>query len=116
MCGLVAAGNQPAHFFSLKMPPAAAGYRVSQNTPIGKKGWNGLHRSNPFCQGEEEEKEVVLCFRVKVPVKQAIQEGGMLLQGGHEVGGLRLRQVAIFDGLVHGALDGVQRDGVQLRT
>src|SRR5579859_93336 len=70
---------------------------------------------NPSRQGEEEEKgDVVLCFRVKVPVEQAIQDGGMLLQRRHEGRGLCLRQVAIFDRLVHDALHRVQDDGVQL--
>ncbi len=81
---------------------------------VRKKGWYGFRRANPSCQGEEEEKEMVLCFQVKVPVKQAIQGAGMLLQRLHECVGLRLCQVAIFNGLVHGALDGVQHDGVQL--
>ena len=56
----------------------------------------------------------VLCFRVNVPVEQVIQDGGVLLQRRHEGVGLGLGQVAVFDGLVHGALHGVQDDGVQL--
>src|SRR5260370_21058990 len=81
---------------------------------VRKKGWYGFRRANPFCQGEEEEKEVMLCFQVKLPVKQAIQVAGMLLQRLHECVGLCLFQVAIFNGIVNGALDGVQNYSAQM--
>lgn len=101
-------GGDPCGRPSLLLSPA---YQNMQ------EGWGGRSPSHPSCQGEEEEKgDVVLCFGVKVPVEQAIQDGGMLLQRRHKGIGLCLGQVAVFDRLVHGALHSVQDDGVQLST
>ena len=60
-----------------------------------QKGLGRFAPSQPFLSGEEEEKEVVLCFRVKVQIEQVIQDDGMLLQPRHQGGSLRLRLLCV---------------------
>jgi hypothetical protein len=74
--------------------------RIESKTSLAdrQKGSARLILCRPFLP-EVKEKEGDLLHPAPTPTEDAIQDAGLLVQRLHQIAGLRLRQVAIFDSL-----------------